>query len=77
MFGLSTFLLCFEVNMHSMATPTAPFQLDVLVVGCGIAGLTAAVACREKGFNVMVLESLAQFSHVRGQTYGSQTSESS
>jgi salicylate hydroxylase len=39
-------------------------DLDVLVVGCGIAGLTTAVACREKGFNVRVLESSAEFSHV-------------
>ena len=47
-----------------MGSNTPLLDLNVLVVGCGIAGLTTAVACREKGFNVRVLESSAEFSHV-------------
>jgi 2-polyprenyl-6-methoxyphenol hydroxylase-like FAD-dependent oxidoreductase len=47
-----------------MTVTAAPFELEVLVIGCGIAGLTTAVACREKGFNVTVLESSLEFSHV-------------
>jgi NADPH-dependent 2,4-dienoyl-CoA reductase/sulfur reductase-like enzyme len=41
-----------------------PSKLHIIVVGSGIAGLTAAVACREKGFTVTVLEASEKFSHV-------------
>lgn len=53
-----------------MSLSTEPLQLDVLIVGCGIAGLAAAVACRLKGFNVTVLESSAEFAHVRRWDHG-------
>lgn len=33
-----------------------PSGLDVLVVGTGLAGLTAAIECIRKGHNVQVLE---------------------
>ena len=48
-----------------MTAPTEALKLDVLIVGGGVAGLTAAVACRQKGFNVTVLESSTAFAHVR------------
>ncbi len=41
-----------------------PSKLHIMVVGSGIAGLTAAIACKEKGFRVTVLEASAEFSHV-------------
>jgi salicylate hydroxylase len=50
--------------IDKMPLPTEPLKLDVLIIGCGIAGLTAAVACRLKGFNVKVLESSPEFAHV-------------
>lgn len=43
---------------------TDPSKLHVMVVGSGIAGLSAAVACKEKGFTVTVLEASDKFSHV-------------
>ncbi len=41
-----------------------PSKLRVIVVGAGIGGLTAAVACKEKGFTVTVLEATEKFTHV-------------
>ncbi|PVH84302.1 FAD/NAD(P)-binding domain-containing protein [Cadophora sp. DSE1049] len=49
-----------------MAPITSSLKLEVLIVGCGIAGLSAAVACSQKGFNVRVLEASAQFAHATG-----------
>ncbi|KAH9207896.1 hypothetical protein DL95DRAFT_373775 [Leptodontidium sp. 2 PMI_412] len=46
--------------MHS----DLPLKLNVLIVGAGITGLTTAIACVEKGFDVTALEYTAQFSHV-------------
>ncbi|KIW88454.1 uncharacterized protein Z519_11023 [Cladophialophora bantiana CBS 173.52] len=39
-------------------------KFDVLIVGGGIAGLTTAIACRRKGFNVTVLEATQFYTHV-------------
>lgn len=49
-----------SANMHS----DLPLKLNVLIVGAGITGLTTAIACVEKGFDVTALEYTAQFSHV-------------
>ena len=32
------------------------YETDVLVIGCGFAGLNAAVSAREKGVNVLVID---------------------
>ena len=37
-------------------------EYDVIVVGCGVAGLTAAISAAENGMNVCILE---QFCPVR------------
>lgn len=37
-----------------------PEQVDVLVVGAGAAGMTAALACRAKGLSVLVVEATDQ-----------------
>ncbi|KAH8652022.1 hypothetical protein BGZ61DRAFT_374855 [Ilyonectria robusta] len=39
-------------------------KFNVLVVGCGIAGLTTAISCRKKGFTVTALEASSSFSYV-------------
>lgn len=39
-------------------------KFDVLIIGGGITGLTAAIACRRKGFNVTVLEATQSYTHV-------------
>lgn len=47
-------------------TPTSePIALKVVVVGGGIGGLAAAIECKQKGFEVVVLESTKEFTHVR------------
>ncbi len=40
----------------NMATPTPNPNNKILIVGAGIAGLTTAIACALRGFNVTVLE---------------------
>ena len=39
-------------------------SLHVLIVGCGIAGLVAAISLKEKGFKVTIVEAATEFSHV-------------
>jgi 2-polyprenyl-6-methoxyphenol hydroxylase-like FAD-dependent oxidoreductase len=39
-------------------------NFHVLIVGSGIAGLSAAVSCKEKGFDVTILEAAEEFDHV-------------
>jgi len=39
-------------------------KFDVLIIGGGITGLTAAIACRRKGFDVTVLEATQSYTHV-------------
>ena len=43
-----------SIETHSEAYP--PMQVDVLIVGTGLAGLTAALECQRKGMKVRVLE---------------------
>lgn len=38
----------------------AEFKFDLVVVGCGVAGLSAAVAGAERGLRVAVLERATQ-----------------
>lgn len=54
---------------------TKPVELNILIIGAGIAGLTAAACCLEHGFKVTLLESSRQFAHVR-ETEPSHTSPS-
>ncbi|KAL6405642.1 hypothetical protein AUP68_11022 [Ilyonectria robusta] len=37
---------------------------NVLIVGSGVAGLSAAISCREQGFDVVVVEASPEFTHV-------------
>lgn len=39
-------------------------NLKIIVIGAGIGGLATAIACKEKGFDVTVLESQSEFLHV-------------
>lgn len=39
-----------------------PSGIDLLVVGAGLGGLSAAIECHRKGHNVRVLERRADFS---------------
>ena len=39
-------------------------DLKIIVAGGGIGGMVTAIACKEKGFDVIVLESQAEFLHV-------------
>jgi thioredoxin reductase len=58
-------------EMNGNSNGTQPLRLEILVVGGGITGLTTAIACREKGFNVKVLEGLSQYAHVSPEYPGS------
>ncbi|OQU95215.1 FAD binding domain-containing protein [Cladophialophora immunda] len=51
-----------ETNGTSRGSRATNFE--ILVVGGGITGLTAAIACKEKGFRVKVLEGLPKYAHV-------------
>lgn len=42
--------------------------LDILIVGAGLAGLTAAIACAQARHNVMVLETSHELAEVRDDT---------
>ena len=50
------------VESKAVGMETAPLGsypssgIDVLIVGTGLAGLTAAIECTRKGHNVLVLE---------------------
>ncbi|CZR56825.1 uncharacterized protein PAC_06714 [Phialocephala subalpina] len=46
-----------------MASKLIP-KFDIIVVGSGITGLSTAIACTAKGFNVTVLESSPKFSNI-------------
>lgn len=41
-----------------------PPDLEVLIIGGGIGGLTAGISCKEKGFQVRILESQLSYTHV-------------
>lgn len=43
---------------------SAPIPLKVVIVGGGIGGLAAAIECKQQGFEVVVLESTEEFTHV-------------
>jgi NADPH-dependent 2,4-dienoyl-CoA reductase/sulfur reductase-like enzyme len=47
------------VNGHTESKPLGsypPSDIDVIIVGTGLAGLTASIECVRKGHNVKVLE---------------------
>lgn len=44
-----------EIN-QSMPDAYPPLPIDVLIVGTGLAGLTAALECTRKGMKVRILE---------------------
>jgi hypothetical protein len=50
-----------------------PAPLQVVIVGAGIGGLTCAIACRQQGLNVLVLEKATQIlpviSHIGSLMY--------
>lgn len=40
--------------------------IDVLIVGCGFAGLACAIECKQKGHSVVVLEKRADLDESSG-----------
>jgi succinate dehydrogenase/fumarate reductase flavoprotein subunit len=44
-----------------------PTGIDILIVGGGLGGLTAALECYRKGHNVRILEALPDFAHHNGK----------
>jgi len=46
-----------SIDLEQSVPETYPPQnLDVLIVGTGLAGLTAALECNRKGMNVRIME---------------------
>ena len=48
------------VGKSKMTVELLPEEVDVLIVGAGAAGMTAALACRAKGLTVLVVEATDQ-----------------
>lgn len=53
-----------KIEVNARVRSVGDEALRVLVVGCGIAGLIAAIALKEKGFHVKLVEAATEFSHV-------------
>ena len=49
---------------NERALAMASCSLDIIVVGAGLAGLSAAIACKLGGHNVLVLESARELAEV-------------
>lgn len=48
-----------------MATDgTAKARLDIIIIGAGLSGLSAAVSCAQAGHNVLVLEGARELAEV-------------
>lgn len=60
-FVFSRFLQFFIMSAKSLIREP-PSGIDLLVVGAGIGGLSAAIECHRKGHNVRVIERRPDFS---------------
>jgi 2-polyprenyl-6-methoxyphenol hydroxylase-like FAD-dependent oxidoreductase len=45
-----------SIETDQTSKPYPPLDIDVLIVGTGLAGLTTALECHRKGMRVRVLE---------------------
>jgi salicylate hydroxylase len=43
---------------------TNPSPLDIIIIGAGLSGLSAAISCALKGHNVLVLEGARELAEV-------------
>lgn len=43
---------------------TADARLDIIIIGAGLSGLSAAISCAQAGHNVLVLEGAKELAEV-------------
>lgn len=43
---------------------TAKARLDIIIIGAGLSGLSAAISCAQAGHNVLVLEGARELAEV-------------